>query len=138
MTPYLAAALCLLAAIALGFVASNEHRKRRMAERDAHTARTVATYRQKTIDALAHTAGLYLDDRDRARRDAEFERTMRYVAEADVETFETALRGLLTNLARQELMEPDEPAGVADVIEMRVPLRGLSADEADDLFRSDA
>lgn len=72
--------------------------------------------KQRLIDAMAETTAIYLRDRD-------WERMLRVIAEAERDTAQTALRGLLTNLARQELIEPDQPAQVADVVEM--PVRGV-------------
>ena len=161
------AALLLVLLLIVGYVADQEHRKRKAAEAiAAHQAADLADL-QQTIDDQTDTAAA------NAERIAELEGTVAWLRErvdlandaaldldrlltaerARTEIHETALRGLLDHQARVDLVAPDEPVGTVQVIAETttsrwvpqaagvapvVPLRGLSADEADDLHREDA
>ena len=127
------ATLLLLLLLAVGYVAHREHLR--------------AADLQATVDDQADTAAVHLEriaelegevelldskielleKRHAGRGDviavwqdrARDERNWRVVAEAEADRNITALRGLLTNLARQEELRPDEARGVADVVELK-------------------
>lgn len=119
-----AAFLALL--LALGYVASREHVKRRDAEATADdwiASHSALEARHADAVAQAHTwqtlQAAEAELKRKAMEDRDWERMLRVIAEAERDTAQTALRGLLTNLARQDLIEPDEASSEGVVVELR-------------------
>lgn len=109
----------LIAGLFLGYPLWNA---RRTIDEQADTARIhlidLAT-KESQIEIFHASAKRNREHADYWRNEACDERNARVLAEHDRDGALTAMRGLLTNLARQEELRPDEARGSADVVELR-------------------
>jgi hypothetical protein len=110
----------------IGFAMASAYRRDRNRDNEAWF-KTVEFIRATYQSSLDEYEGRLQDEVGRrfiAEATALMEQRQRIAAEREATTHRTALRGELHRQARAELIRPDEPAGVATVLEFTATGRG--------------